>query len=85
MGSADVENAVTLLRENPVAALTIDTEVHPPTILLIRGRVEPDVVDGIPEEYLQLASSPSWRRGIPMARAVGVPGFNADCPPGELP
>jgi len=26
------------LREHPAVALTIDTEVHPPTILLIRGR-----------------------------------------------
>src|SRR5215207_8514620 len=37
------------LRENPTVALTIDTEVHPPNILLIRGRAELDVVDGIPE------------------------------------
>jgi hypothetical protein len=42
------------LRENPAVALTIDTEVHPPKILLIRGRAELDVVEGIPEEYLQI-------------------------------
>jgi len=42
------------LRKNPVVALTIDTEVHPPKILLIRGRAELDVVDGIPDEYLQM-------------------------------
>ncbi|MEV0128545.1 pyridoxamine 5'-phosphate oxidase family protein [Dactylosporangium sp. NPDC050688] len=42
------------LRRNPMVALTIDTEVHPPKILLIRGRAELDVVDGIPEEYLQM-------------------------------
>ncbi len=41
------------LRANPAVALTIDTEVHPPKILLIRGRVELDVVDGIPDEYLK--------------------------------
>ena len=41
------------LRRNPAVALTIDTEVHPPQILLIRGRAELDPVDGIPEEYLQ--------------------------------
>src|ERR1051325_12238130 len=39
------------LRQNPMVALTIDTEVHPPKILLIRGRAELDVVDGIPDEY----------------------------------
>ena len=41
------------LRHNPAVALTIDTEEHPPKILLIRGRAELDVVDGIPDEYFQ--------------------------------
>jgi hypothetical protein len=45
------------LRANPAVALTIDTEVHPPKILLIRGHAELDVVDGIPEEYLQMNGS----------------------------
>jgi hypothetical protein len=45
------------LRENPMVALTIDTEVHPPTILLIRGRAELDFVDGIPHEYLKPIST----------------------------
>ncbi|HEX4812060.1 MAG TPA: pyridoxamine 5'-phosphate oxidase family protein [Nonomuraea sp.] len=45
------------LRKNPMVALTIDTEVHPPKILLIRGRAELDYVDGIPDEYLQTTSS----------------------------
>jgi hypothetical protein len=41
------------LRRNPAVALTIDTESHPPKVLLIRGQAELDVVDGIPEEYMQ--------------------------------
>ncbi len=45
------------LRSNPAVALTIDTEVHPPTILLIRGRAELDVVEGIPDEYIQAGGS----------------------------
>ena len=45
------------LRTNPIVALTIDTEVHPPKILLIRGRAELDVVEGIPDEYLQMNGS----------------------------
>jgi hypothetical protein len=45
------------LRTNPMVALTIDTEVHPPKILLIRGRAELDVVEGIPDEYLQMNGS----------------------------
>ena len=45
------------LRTNPIVALTIDTEVHPPSILLIRGRAELDLVDGIPDEYLEMNGS----------------------------
>jgi hypothetical protein len=41
------------LRRNPAVALTIDTESHPPKVLLIRGRAELDAVDGIPYEYMQ--------------------------------
>ncbi len=47
------------LRTNPMVALTIDTEVHPPAILLIRGRAELDEVEGIPDEYF--AASGSYR------------------------
>jgi hypothetical protein len=42
------------LRRNPAVALTIDTEVHPPKILLIRGNAELDLVEGIPEEYMSM-------------------------------
>jgi hypothetical protein len=45
------------LRANPMVALTIDTEAFPPKILLIRGRAELDVVDGIPDEYLQMSGA----------------------------
>src|SRR2546429_8120672 len=45
------------LRKNPMVALTIDTEVHPPKILLIRGRAELDVVEGIPDEYLEASGT----------------------------
>lgn len=45
------------LRANPVVALTIDTEVHPPKILLLRGRVELDPTDDIPDEYLSATST----------------------------
>jgi uncharacterized pyridoxamine 5'-phosphate oxidase family protein len=45
------------LRQNPAVALTIDTEVHPPKILLIRGQAELDVTDAIPDEYLEMNST----------------------------
>lgn len=41
------------LRRNPAVALTIDTESHPPNVLLIRGTAELDEVDGIPDEYMR--------------------------------
>ena len=55
------------LRRNPTVALTIDTEVHPPTILLVRGTALLDDVDGIPEEFLTMngtyAMTPEQRTG----------------------
>jgi hypothetical protein len=42
------------LRRNPAVALTIDTEVHPPKILLLRGEAVLDEVEGIPDEYLKM-------------------------------
>ena len=45
------------LRNDPTVALTIDTEVHPPKILLIRGQAELDYVDGIPDEYLEATTT----------------------------
>jgi hypothetical protein len=45
---------VPALRHNPAVALTIDTDVHPPRILLIRGRVR--VAGG----DVHLDDGPSW-------------------------
>ena len=53
MSTAKNAAKVSALRHNPAVAMTIDTEVHPPKIMLIRGRAELDVVDGIPDEYLE--------------------------------
>jgi len=48
---------VSALRHNPAVALTIDTEVHPPKILLVRGQADVEIVDGIPDEYLEMNGS----------------------------
>lgn len=45
------------LRRNPAVALTIDTEVHPPKILLIRGEAVLDHVEGIPDEFFQASGT----------------------------
>lgn len=77
---------VASLRRNPAVALSIDTEGHPPCMLLIRGDAEVDVVGGIPDEYLEAASSyemtteqrSEWEAGVralydSMARIVVTP------------
>ena len=43
---------VAALRRNPHVALTIDTEGQPPHVLLVRGTVTLEVVEGVPPEYL---------------------------------
>lgn len=45
------------LRQNPAVALTIDTETHPPKILLLRGEAVLDEVEGIPDEYFQMSGT----------------------------
>jgi hypothetical protein len=45
------------LRRNPAVALTVDTEVHPPMILLMRGEAVLDEVEGIPDEYMKINST----------------------------
>ena len=41
------------LRERPDVAITIDTSVHPPEILLIRGTATLTEVDGIVPEFIE--------------------------------
>ena len=60
------------LRKNPAVALTIDTEVHPPKILLIRGRAELDVVDGIPDEYLKATGAYQMTPGQRVEWEAGI-------------
>lgn len=72
MSTAKKAPKVAALRRNPSVALTIDTEVHPPKLLLIRGRAELEVVDGIPDEFLQVNGAyemtaeqrVEWEKGV---------------------
>ena len=45
------------LRHNPCGGLDDRHRGAPPKILLVRGRAELDVVEGIPDEYLQMNGS----------------------------
>jgi hypothetical protein len=49
VGSAKVP----ALRRHPRVALTIDTEGFPPKVLLVRGAVEVEVVEGVPQVYVE--------------------------------
>ena len=44
---------VTALQANPRVALTIDTNDFPPRALLVRGTVELELVDGVPDGYIE--------------------------------
>ena len=54
------------LQRNPRVAITIDTEGYPPRVLLIRGAATLELVDGIPDDYLEAS-----RKVVP-AREFGA-------------
>ncbi|NKE63264.1 pyridoxamine 5-phosphate oxidase [Lentzea sp. PSKA42] len=43
---------VPALRANPKVALTVDTDVPPQKVLLVRGSAAVEIVDGVPDAYL---------------------------------
>jgi hypothetical protein len=61
---------VPALREDPRVALTIDTEAFPPNVLLVRGTAAVELVDGIPDEFLEIgrrtagAGFAQWEAGV---------------------
>ena len=54
---------VRALRSNPGVAITIDSDGHPPRALLLRGRAEIEVVDGVPQDYLDASFKTQSARG----------------------
>jgi hypothetical protein len=62
---------VKALKKNPRVALTIDTEGFPPNVLLIRGSAALELVDGVPDGYVEAGRKvvpadqmPGWEAGI---------------------
>jgi hypothetical protein len=55
---------VKALKKNPRVALTIDTEGFPPNVLLIRGSAELELVDGVPDGYVEAGRKvvPDWAK-----------------------
>jgi Pyridoxamine 5'-phosphate oxidase len=50
--TANIAPKVGALAANPRVALTIDTDTQPPHILLVRGTASVEIVEGVPQEYL---------------------------------
>lgn len=63
---------VRALRQNPRVALTIDTQDQwPPRVLLIRGAAQVELVDGVPDFYVEAARKAvpdehfeGWEQGV---------------------
>jgi hypothetical protein len=63
---------VRALRQNPRVALTIDTQGQwPPRVLLIRGAARVELVDGVPDAYVEASRKvvpaehfESWEHGV---------------------
>jgi hypothetical protein len=62
---------VKALAANPKVALTIDTSTFPPHVLLVRGEASIEVVDGVPDEFVESSgrfvgeeNMPAWNDGV---------------------
>jgi hypothetical protein len=63
---------VRALRQNPRVALTIDTQGEwPPRVLLVRGAARLDLVDGVPDSYVEASRKlvpaehfAGWEQGV---------------------
>ena len=53
VGTVPASAKVRALRRNPRVAVTIDTEGFPPKVLLVRGAAGVEVVDGVPDSYVE--------------------------------
>ncbi len=57
MNTATNAAKIKALEVNPDVALTIDTDDFPPNVLLVRGKAELELVEGIPDEYMQMSDT----------------------------
>lgn len=63
---------VRALRQNPRVALTVDTQAEwPPQVLLIRGAARVELVDGVPDHYVEASRKVvpaehfgGWEQGV---------------------
>ncbi|HET6296476.1 MAG TPA: pyridoxamine 5'-phosphate oxidase family protein [Kribbella sp.] len=62
---------VKALQQNPRVSITIDTEGYPPKVLLLRGSAKVDLLDGVPDEYVEASGKivpddqfEQWQEGV---------------------
>ena len=62
---------VKALAANPKVAFTVDTNSFPPHVLLVRGEAAVEVVDGVPDEFVESSrrfvgeeGMPEWEAGV---------------------
>jgi hypothetical protein len=71
MGSPVNAPKVKALAADPKVALTVDTDSFPPHVLLVRGVAAVEVVDGVPDEFVEASrrfvgeeGMPEWEAGV---------------------
>jgi hypothetical protein len=57
---------VKALQADPKVALTIDTNNFPPHVLLVRGTATVEIVDGVPDDYLEASKKVVGAEQFPM-------------------
>lgn len=66
IGTVPTSAKVRALAKNPQVAITIDTDGYPPRILLIRGSASLELVDGVPDVYIEAS-----RKLVPESEFAG--------------
>jgi general stress protein 26 len=71
MASPTNSPKVKALQANPQVALTIDTSTFPPRVLLVRGTAALEIVEGVPDEFVESSrrfvgedGMPEWEVGV---------------------
>lgn len=71
MASPTNSPKVKALQIEPAVAITIDTSTFPPRVLLVRGAAALQIVDGVPDEFVESsrrfvgeAGMPAWETGV---------------------
>jgi hypothetical protein len=60
---------VRALASNPKVALSIDTDTQPPHVLLVRGTAAVEIVNGVPDEFLEASKKVIPRENWPQFEA----------------